>query len=139
MKGQKTYYQALVKLLYGYALLTGIIGAIFFFFLFFQKSHSPSQPASQSAHNDSRETSGKSDAVGSPTSTTDKFCGGIAGIQCPPNYTCKLNGNYPDAGGACVKKENQTTCTMVAKLCPDGSYVGRSGPNCEFAPCPKGI
>ena len=27
-------------------------------------------------------------------------------------------------------------CTMEAKLCPDGSYVGRSGPNCEFAACP---
>lgn len=29
-------------------------------------------------------------------------------------------------------------CTMEAKLCPDGSYVGRSGPNCEFATCPTG-
>ena len=28
-------------------------------------------------------------------------------------------------------------CTMEAKQCPDGSYVGRSGPNCEFAECPK--
>lgn len=28
-------------------------------------------------------------------------------------------------------------CTQEAKLCPDGSYVGRSGPNCEFAVCPK--
>lgn len=27
-------------------------------------------------------------------------------------------------------------CTMEAKQCPDGSYVGRVGPNCEFAPCP---
>ncbi|MBL1147861.1 MAG: hypothetical protein HND56_03550 [Pseudomonadota bacterium] len=27
-------------------------------------------------------------------------------------------------------------CTMDAKLCPDGSAVGRTGPNCEFAPCP---
>ncbi|MFA5186250.1 MAG: hypothetical protein WC551_07215 [Patescibacteria group bacterium] len=27
-------------------------------------------------------------------------------------------------------------CTMEAKQCPDGSYVGRSGPNCEFAACP---
>lgn len=27
-------------------------------------------------------------------------------------------------------------CTMDAKLCPDGSYVGRTGPNCEFTPCP---
>ncbi len=28
------------------------------------------------------------------------------------------------------------SCTMEAKLCPDGSYVGRTGPNCEFSPCP---
>ena len=27
-------------------------------------------------------------------------------------------------------------CTMDAKQCPDGSYVGRSGPKCEFSPCP---
>lgn len=27
-------------------------------------------------------------------------------------------------------------CTMEAKLCSDGSYVSRNGPNCEFAPCP---
>jgi len=27
-------------------------------------------------------------------------------------------------------------CTQEAKLCPDGSYVGRTGPNCEFAACP---
>lgn len=28
------------------------------------------------------------------------------------------------------------TCTMEAKICPDGTSVGRTGPNCEFAPCP---
>lgn len=27
-------------------------------------------------------------------------------------------------------------CTEEAKLCPDGSAVGRTGPSCEFAPCP---
>lgn len=27
-------------------------------------------------------------------------------------------------------------CTMEAKVCPDGSYVGRVGPRCEFAACP---
>ncbi|MHB8903826.1 MAG: Gmad2 immunoglobulin-like domain-containing protein [Patescibacteria group bacterium] len=27
-------------------------------------------------------------------------------------------------------------CTQEAKLCADGSYVGRTGPNCEFTPCP---
>lgn len=29
-------------------------------------------------------------------------------------------------------------CTMEAKLCPDGSYVSRTGTNCAFAPCPGG-
>jgi hypothetical protein len=27
-------------------------------------------------------------------------------------------------------------CTTEAKLCPDGSYVGRVGPKCEFSSCP---
>lgn len=29
-----------------------------------------------------------------------------------------------------------TVCTMDAKMCPDGSYVGRVPPSCNFAPCP---
>lgn len=29
-------------------------------------------------------------------------------------------------------------CTMEALLCPDGSYVGRTGPQCEFSPCSSG-
>lgn len=28
-------------------------------------------------------------------------------------------------------------CTMEAKICPDGTAVGRTGPNCEFAACPS--
>jgi hypothetical protein len=28
-------------------------------------------------------------------------------------------------------------CTADAKLCPDGSYVGRTGPKCEFTACPS--
>lgn len=27
-------------------------------------------------------------------------------------------------------------CTMEAKMCPDGTAVGRVGPDCEFAKCP---
>jgi len=27
-------------------------------------------------------------------------------------------------------------CSQEAKLCSDGSYVSRTGPNCEFAACP---
>ena len=34
------------------------------------------------------------------------------------------------------KPEEPVLCTMDAKQCSDGSYVGRSGPKCEFAPCP---
>jgi len=37
---------------------------------------------------------------------------------------------------ALVGRDKQVACTMEAKLCPDGSAVGRTGPNCEFAPCP---
>lgn len=28
-------------------------------------------------------------------------------------------------------------CTQEAKQCPDGSYVGRTGPKCEFTACPE--
>jgi len=28
-------------------------------------------------------------------------------------------------------------CTLEAKICPDGSSVGREGPKCEFAACPE--
>lgn len=29
----------------------------------------------------------------------------------------------------------EVACTMEAKVCPDGSSVGRTGPRCEFASC----
>ncbi|HYV33359.1 MAG TPA: hypothetical protein VE973_00725 [Candidatus Limnocylindria bacterium] len=34
-------------------------------------------------------------------------------------------------------KNEPVACTMEAKLCPDGSYVSRTGPSCEFAACPS--
>jgi hypothetical protein len=34
-------------------------------------------------------------------------------------------------------KDSDVFCTQDAKLCPDGSYVGRTGPKCEFAACPE--
>ena len=49
------------------------------------------------------------------------------------------------AGWILMKKKSVATpttlvpqaqaCTMDARQCPDGSYVGRTGPNCEFI-CP---
>lgn len=35
-----------------------------------------------------------------------------------------------------LKEGENIACTMDAMLCHDGSYVGRTGPNCEFI-CPK--
>ena len=32
--------------------------------------------------------------------------------------------------------QEPVACTQEAKICPDGSAVGRTGPNCEFAECP---
>lgn len=32
--------------------------------------------------------------------------------------------------------DEQVACTMDALMCPDGSGVGRTGPNCEFEACP---
>ncbi|USN53527.1 MAG: hypothetical protein H6760_05255 [Candidatus Nomurabacteria bacterium] len=34
---------------------------------------------------------------------------------------------------------NDVACTLEAKLCPDGSYVGRTGLNCEFAECSEEV
>ncbi len=37
----------------------------------------------------------------------------------------------PDAGAS-----EGRVCAMDVRACPDGSYVGRVGPDCDFAPCP---
>lgn len=34
------------------------------------------------------------------------------------------------------KTQKPVSCTKEAKICPDGSAVGRTGPNCEFVECP---
>lgn len=34
------------------------------------------------------------------------------------------------------EKSSNQFCTQEAKKCPDGSWVSRTGPKCEFAPCP---
>jgi hypothetical protein len=42
-------------------------------------------------------------------------------------------------GGYVLSKNQnkQIGCTTEAKICPDGSSVGRTGPKCEFSACPK--
>lgn len=45
------------------------------------------------------------------------------------------------AGGVYVHishtRTGEIACTTEAMVCPDGSAVGRTGPNCSFAPCPE--
>jgi hypothetical protein len=137
MKKKQIPMNALIKLISFYSLIIGIIGTILFFGITLTKQSSSPSPTPTITVAPSLSSS--------PTETENtegKFCGGIAGIQCPNGYTCQLDGNYPDAGGTCVKgkttgqTEKQVFCTMDAMQCPDGSFVGREGPNCKFAPCP---
>ncbi|KKW19896.1 MAG: hypothetical protein UY63_C0005G0079 [Parcubacteria group bacterium GW2011_GWA2_51_10] len=39
--------------------------------------------------------------------------------------------------GSQPRSDGPVACTMEAKQCPDGSFVGRTGPKCEFAECPS--
>ena len=60
---------------------------------------------------------------------------GVGCISVPPPVPAPVNGNVVPP----VVNRNAPDpqfCTQEAKLCPDGSAVGRTGPNCEFAPCP---
>jgi len=34
------------------------------------------------------------------------------------------------------EEENAVYCTQEVRQCPDGSYVGRVPPDCNFSPCP---
>ncbi|HPN54816.1 MAG TPA: DUF333 domain-containing protein [Candidatus Moranbacteria bacterium] len=36
-----------------------------------------------------------------------------------------------------INNYQQKACTEEAKICPDGSAVGKVGPNCEFTKCPE--
>ena len=44
------------------------------------------------------------------------------------SYSKMVNDEPPSSYGK--------ACTEEAKICPDGSAVGRQGENCEFTPCP---
>jgi len=55
-----------------------------------------------------------------------KICGGIAGAACPDGYSCKYDGDYPDAGGNCIKTDTSSTIFT----CPPGEWVNcMPGPN----------
>ena len=47
------------------------------------------------------------------------------------SHYLKIENKNGSVGG-----DEMIACTLDAKICPDGSAVGRVGPNCEFAACP---
>src|SRR3989338_2232690 len=49
--------------------------------------------------------------------TGKTFCGGIAGLSCPAGYECQYEGNYPDAGGICVKNYPKPTVSVNSQCC----------------------
>jgi uncharacterized protein len=70
-----------------------------------------------------------------------KDCGECPMLSTPgPNFCPNgkiVAGDLDQCGCRGAPRCEQIACTMEAKLCPDGvTYVGRQGPNCEFAACP---
>lgn len=46
---------------------------------------------------------------------------------------------YTFFGSSLPGSRQGTACPADARQCPDGTYVGRTGPACEFATCPSGV
>ena len=51
-------------------------------------------------------------------------------------YFVGFDHGFERAAGPPPSDGEGVACTMEAKECPDGSFVGRQPPACEFAPCP---
>lgn len=51
----------------------------------------------------------------------------------------KKQGKIPQPTIPATATPIQKACSSEAKVCPDGTSVGRSGPNCEFAVCPSSV
>jgi hypothetical protein len=86
----------------------------------------------------------------SPSPTPEiQYCGTTR--TCSQGYSCECTGLIvpgqptpnPETSCFCLLDKidfspspKPVFCTMEAKECPDGSFVGRQGPNCDFASCP---
>ena len=66
------------------------------------------------------------------TSCSNSFCGGIAGTRCCAGMSCKIDADYPDAGGQCILTQ-QPVDSCPGAFC--GGFAGIqccSGYSCEL-------
>ena len=86
-------------------------------------------------------------------SAKNAFNNAVCGLKTPGDIMCKECADFV-CGSHCGSNDRTViynpltskcechctviggVCTMDAMRCPDGSYVGRIPPNCEFAVCP---
>ena len=71
-----------------------------------------------------------------PSGNNNQANGNSNGSNESSNNDSENNGQIAEETPDQANAGEQVFCTMDAKMCPDGSYVGRTGPNCEFAACP---
>ncbi len=79
-----------------------------------------------------------SNLAGSRTYTHTPLVSTTYRIDCDqsgPNLPLK---SYSGSTYVSVGTTGNGQCSQEARQCPDGSYVGRTGPRCEFAECPGG-
>jgi putative hemolysin len=70
----------------------------------------------------------------------NKECAECPQLTPPGPQFCKtgniIAGETDECGCTGAPKCEQVMCTADAKICPDGTGVGRIPPDCEFAQCP---
>ena len=72
-------------------------------------------------------------AEGEPGCRVDSSCREDSGdARYADDASCCMVGADDEVTQCC---QPPVACTKEAKACPDGSTVGRGGPDCEFAPC----
>ena len=149
MSAKKSSLFEWMLLIRALSVFTGIAACIFVYFLLFPSkitngpspSPTPSTSISPSLTCTPRPTCLDNEPYCMIPETQD-MCAKVS----PTKVDCKkwetiCDPNYTDPNGGCAPKticvdDQQTMCTQDAKQCPDGTWVGRTGPNCEFV-CSK--
>lgn len=84
-------------------------------------------------------TSGSYSTGGGTVAQTNKVCanGQVVPVNSTCYRVCPNNGpTIPETQSCPTVIPQPAACPQDAQICPDGSSVGRTGPNCSFAACP---